>query len=353
MKNSIDPASLLLTQSDVLDRLSKGLFHSIAPHESLQSYQNSDFIHHDFVDYHAIQKIGQQSIACDFGVEHSENFYDFCALRIPKSMDEARGILANLYMCLKQDGILIAAGMNLDGGNRLKSLFTDMGLHNIQSQSRAKGRVVWGYKTLDTTSFPAFDPWFAFSQYAIHPAHGYITRAGLYGWNQIDRGSQGLIQWIIDQKLSFIGNGADFGCGYGYLSGSLYKAGLLKDTQRIDAFDCDARAVEAFIKSLAQYSDPTHIHPKWDDITQLGREYDRHYDWIIMNPPFHQNKQENINLGRCFIEKAAHCLKPKGRLLMVMNDHLPYRETLNLLFSKNSMQIHADKGFQYLLLSKT
>ena len=45
---------------------------------------------------------------------------------------------------------------------------------------------------------------------------------------------------------------------------------------------------------------------------------------MIANPPFHQGRAAEPDLGAAFIVAAARILKPDGRLLMVANRQLPY-----------------------------
>jgi 16S rRNA (guanine1207-N2)-methyltransferase len=46
----------------------------------------------------------------------------------------------------------------------------------------------------------------------------FISRPGVFGWDKADQGSQLLLQHI-PRNLS--GRGADFGCGYGFLSSAI------------------------------------------------------------------------------------------------------------------------------------
>ena len=52
------------------------------------------------------------------------------------------------------------------------------------------------------------------------------------------------------------------------------------------------------------------------------------YDFIVSNPPFHQGRADEPDLGRAFIAAAAAALKPGGRLWLVANRHLPYEAVL-------------------------
>ena len=49
---------------------------------------------------------------------------------------------------------------------------------------------------------------------------------------------------------------------------------------------------------------------------------------MIANPPFHQGRAAEPDLGAAFIAAAARILKPSGRLLLVANRQLPYEAAL-------------------------
>ena len=55
-----------------------------------------------------------------------------------------------------------------------------------------------------------------------------------------------------------------------------------------------------------------------------------------MNPPFHQGRKADPDLGRAFIDAAARALKPKGALWLVANRHLPYESHLGQRFANVS-----------------
>ena len=71
----------------------------------------------------------------------------------------------------------------------------------------------------------------------------------------------------------------------------------------------------------------------WTDVTGLGAGGEP-YDAVIMNPPFHQGRAAEPDLGAGFIAAAARILKPHGRLVMVANRQLPYEAALDAAFRR-------------------
>ena len=63
----------------------------------------------------------------------------------------------------------------------------------------------------------------------------------------------------------------------------------------------------------------------WHDVTQ---GLPRRYDAIVSNPPFHEGRADQPELGRAFIEAAADALEARGEFWLVANRHLPYESTL-------------------------
>jgi 16S rRNA (guanine1207-N2)-methyltransferase len=109
------------------------------------------------------------------------------------------------------------------------------------------------------------------------------------------------------------------------------------------AYDVDARAVEACRKNTKMAAG--RVECVWQDLTQLPTQRD--FDFIVMNPPFHEGAAAQSQLGINFIKTAAFCLKPGGHLYMVANTHLPYEEALKALFAE-VRPINQGKGFKII-----
>ena len=142
------------------------------------------------------------------------------------------------------------------------------------------------------------------------------TAPGLFGWNKIDIGSQLLLQHL---PADIHGHVADFGCGYGYLAVTMSQRCPM--IQKIDAYDIHAQAVAATTRNGNE-----KIRAIWMDVKTMPAQ--RQYDAVVMNPPFHSGRQEDIGLGESFIRAAWNSLKPGGRLFFVANRHLPYEKII-------------------------
>ena len=68
----------------------------------------------------------------------------------------------------------------------------------------------------------------------------------------------------------------------------------------------------------------------WADATTWDPAH--RMDSIVMNPPFHQGRAAEPQIGQAFVAAAARLLQPNGALWMVANRHLPYEAELKKSF---------------------
>jgi 16S rRNA (guanine1207-N2)-methyltransferase len=159
---------------------------------------------------------------------------------------------------------------------------------------------------------------------------GLWSQPGIFSWDRIDPGSALLIEYLPALQ----GRGADLGCGIGVLT----RAVLLQDNvEHVTGIDLDRRAVEAARRNL----DALRTTVVWADVRGadiVGTDF----DFVIMNPPFHDGGAEDQDLGRQFIRRAAEMLKPGGICLLVANRHLPYEAAMAPLFRDIARPIQAD-----------
>jgi 16S rRNA (guanine1207-N2)-methyltransferase len=255
--------------------------------------------------------------------------YDIALVRVPKNMVEAEYALASALKSLARDGILIAAAGNKAGGGRLVKLFEGFGLKGVQSDARNKCRLVWVVvKRFHEQAVAAAIKAGGVQNVQNHP---YLTQPGVFGWDKVDKGSVLLAAQFSDQ---LVGKGADFGCGYGYLA--LHVQGA----EALYAIDADSRAVDLCAKNVQC------VIPVWSDIL-AGDQLPAGLDFIVMNPPFHEGKHVDTDIGAAFIQQAARHLKKGGVLWMVANVGLPYERVLGCEFSSVERKAQAN-GFKVL-----
>jgi 16S rRNA (guanine1207-N2)-methyltransferase len=65
----------------------------------------------------------------------------------------------------------------------------------------------------------------------------------------------------------------------------------------------------------------------WADLARPLEDAPR-FDWIVSNLPFHAGGRADPSIGAALIATAHGALKPRGRLLVVANRHLPYERPI-------------------------
>lgn len=161
---------------------------------------------------------------------------------------------------------------------------------------------------------------------------------GVYGAEKLDEGTALLLQAIapaIDAgALDDAKRVLDVGCGSGVLGAALARAagarGLLQRGLRVELVDVDALAVEAARATLADLGLPDGSAVTYgSDVygATAGR-----YDWILSNPPFHDGVGTSYDVADRLIREAPARLERGGRLTLVANAFLPYRDALDQAF---------------------
>lgn len=253
--------------------------------------------------------------------------YDFALMLGTKSRMETEIYLARAVRDLKIGGMLVAAADNKEGASRLKKMLGALGFDDIAEQSKNKARVCWAVK--ETVNMDTLALWLA--QDGVHEnAGGFVSRAGIYGWDKIDKGSE-LLATHLPKDLS--GIGADFGCGYGYLSAKALEKN--RKIKGVDCYDADYRAVELCLQNLAPFE--VKKNALWLDLTTPNTGFANKYEWIVMNPPFHEGKKADSDIGIAFIKNAHAALRRNGALWMVANNQLPYERILAEVFFESAL----------------
>ena len=255
--------------------------------------------------------------------------YDAVIVNSPKQQDEAEGLLALALQ--RSTGFVMAVAAKTAGGGRLAAMMEAYGVP-FEALSKDSCRIVW---TSDASEAKreviAGQIANLESREITMEGETWWTVPGIFGWNKIDLGSRLLLRHL---PSDIGGRVADFGCGYGYIAAHLARNYPLVET--IDAYDADARAVGATKRNGGE-----KVRAIWMDVRTLPSE--RRYDSVIMNPPFHSGKAEDIALGESFIRAAWSNLKAGGRLFFVANKHLPYEKIIPGLVC-----LHEGEGFKII-----
>ncbi len=275
-------------------------------------------------------------------VDRIEGTYNLVLLLPERQKEQTLADMARGFDLLKPGGTLVVALHNDWGAKRFEKHLAEI-VGEVQTISKHHCRVFWAHKTgkLNTA---LLDEWRPLADLRRGIEGHYWSKPGLFAWDHIDEGSAMLVQ-ALPKNLH--GHVADLGAGWGFLSTE-----LLKRFERIvglDAFEADRDAVEAARRNLGNVPVPFRPKVHWQDVTQGVGE--RRYDFVVMNPPFHEGREPDPTLGMKFIAAAARALKASGQLWLVANRELPYESLLQEAFDQVK-QVQQEDGFKVIQASQ-
>ena len=261
--------------------------------------------------------------------------YDLVVILCTKHKLENQFLLALASTLVAETGTVVAALSNeLGGANFYKELGRLM--PGTESASKFKARVFWA-KNSKEINRELQSQWLKQGEFQIVEGTTLSSRPGVFGWNKIDVGSA-LLAETISGKLS--GSGADLGLGYGFLSDAMLKT--CPEITELWGYEAEGTALEAARKNLGS---DKRMHFEWADVTK-GLS-DKKFDFIVMNPPFHEGREMRVDLGEQFIRTAAMGLRPGGDLWLVANNQIPYEHVLREKFGEFERVVARD-GFKIL-----
>jgi 16S rRNA (guanine1207-N2)-methyltransferase len=258
-----------------------------------------------------------------------------------RQREETRALFAQAMQRVSPAGVVVASVANDEGA---KTAQADLALlaGPVGQLSKHKCRVFWSQP--GATPDPALlAEWLALDAPLPIADGRYISRRGLFAWDRIDAASA-LLASVLPADLA--GRVADLGAGFGYLACEVVDH--CPGVTSVDLFEAEGRAIEParanIAAAIARGGRDIATRVEWHDVT-LG--INGRYDTIVSNPPFHQGRADQPDLGRAFITTAARALAPGGRFWMVANRHLAYEATLDACFKQVRTVVERD-GFKVI-----
>jgi 16S rRNA (guanine1207-N2)-methyltransferase len=238
----------------------------------------------------------------------------------PRQRDEARALFARAVMQAGPDGIVVACMPNDEGAKTGQAdLARIAGPVSVQSKQHC--RVFWTGASHDPDA-ELLAQWRALDAPRPVVDGRFISRPGVFAWDRVDPATTLLAHHL---PADLAGEGADLGAGTGVLA--MEVLARCAGVRSLDLYEAESRALDLARTNLAAHA---HVGFHWHDVTQ---GLPRAYDFIVSNPPFHgQGRGDRPDLGRRFIAAAADALRPRGRLYLVANRHLPYEAVLDARF---------------------
>ena len=234
----------------------------------------------------------------------------------PAGAVERRYVLAQVLRILRPGGELTALAPKARGGLRLAGELAAFGCA-VAERSKHHQRICICARPPDP---PGLAEAIQAGGPQLAPRLALFSQPGIFSWDRVDAGSAALIA----SDLTFKGRGADLGCGLGLLALEILKS---PGVSELTLVDLDRRAVEAARRNI----DDARARILHADATAFAASAGE-LDFIVMNPPFHDEHGPNTAQGQAFINAAARLLHPGGRLRMVANVALPYEAALGAAF---------------------
>jgi 16S rRNA (guanine1207-N2)-methyltransferase len=270
-----------------------------------------------------------------------EGTYPVVMVLPTRQREETRALFAQAIQRAGHDGIVVASVPNSEGAKTAESDLASLA-GPLGHLSKHKCRVFWTRPGAEP-DLALLERWGALD--APLPIEGgrYMSRRGLFAWDRVDTASALLAEVLPDD---FRGRLADLGAGFGYLacaaiarSPGIFAADLYEAEGRA-LLPATANLAEAVARAGRRIA--TSVH--WSDVTHGVAPG---YDVVVSNPPFHQGRADQPELGRAFIAVAARALVPTGRFWMVANRHLAYEAALDAAFARVRMVVDRD-GFKVI-----
>lgn len=234
-------------------------------------------------------------------------------IRIPKDRESVFFLLHAAASVLTNEGEIFLYGMNDEGmrsaTEKAETLFTSV--ETVQTKHHARIIRLRGVRH-DTLIRAHLEDWRATVPLQIGPRTlELISYPGTFAHGQIDPGTALLLAHLppIKPKSHVL----DVGAGIGTLSCALH---LQEPEASFDLLDVSAVALAAAKENL-----PSAHFILGDGLEALKQE---RYDFVISNPPVHEDRMQSTKLLSALIEAVPRLLLPSGELRLVIQHTIPF-----------------------------
>jgi 16S rRNA (guanine1207-N2)-methyltransferase len=304
------------------------------PHAGLKQFSDRLICQQDFKTAAEALELGSYKLV--------DRITEKCSLILllpDRQKEQTLADFAHAYDQLDMGGVLMVGLHNDWGAKRYEKHLAELA-GEIQTLSKYHCRAFWIHKT-EKVNETLLEEWRRFGELQRILEGRFWSCPGLFNWDEIDKGSQLLVENL---PKNINGKVADLGSSWGFLSDFIMRN--YPDITLLDLFEADRIALEAAKRNLGSIHVKLRAQYHWADVTKGVGE--ARYDFIVMNPPFHEGRHTDHLLGAKFIAAAARALKPGGQLWMVANRHLPYERYFPEVFAQSSIPVQ-NNGFKVMM----
>ena len=259
-------------------------------------------------------------------------------IRVPKHLSLLEFQLSAIRSKIGKDTQILAAGMTKEIHNSTIALFEKWIGPTTTSLAVKKSRLILPQFSEEVNIEPLkFEKHYLIQ--SLNDCAEELTICGMPGVfsrDRIDLGTRVLLDNLppLEQPANLI----DLGCGAGVIGAAIAQA---YPQINITLTDESRLAIESTLRtfSINNLSKPTVIQTNALDKITKNR-----YDYVLCNPPFHQQNTQTLSIANRMFRQSSECLKQNGKLLVVANRHLKYGVQLKKYFECVRM-LSDDKKF--------
>lgn len=267
---------------------------------------------------------------------------DIVLLKLPNNHSYLQYILQQLATVVTTDTVVLASAKAKDINRNVLAIFERAIGQASASLAVKKCRLI--HCTVNAQQHEVSD--FPLRWPLEQTPYTLVNHANVFSREKLDQGARFFLQHLPETP-----NGdlvIDLGCGNGVLSLALLSQN--NDIQLICA-DESYMAVESARLTIAENLPERLSQCQFFADDCLSRQSDKTADYILCNPPFHQQHAVTSHIAYQMFQDAKRVLKQGGRLRIVANRHLDYAQMLKRLFG-NCRQLAADPKFVILEVIK-
>lgn len=258
----------------------------------------------------------------------TNQYFNLVVIRIPKHNSLLEFQLQTIKQYIDEDTVIVAGGMSKDiHKSNLKIFASNLGQTNT-SLAKKKARLI--FCNPESVILSNSTNKNLVSQFSVEKLNlNSIGMPGVFSRDSLDIGSRVLLDYLPktegSQKL------IDLGCGTGILGTAV----ALKNPELAVTFTDESWLATESAKRTFELNCGVENHQvsyKTTDV--LSGISDNNYDFVLCNPPFHQQNVQTLSIANKMFKESANKLSKDGELRVVANRHLKYRPVLSSYFNQ-------------------